>query len=891
MRLLSITADGGLECDEFDAGVRPAYAILSHTWLEDNRQEVTFQDLASDNAKDKAGYSKITFCARQARQDGLHYFWVDTCCIDKTNSVELQEAITSMFRWYQEATKCYVYLSDVSVKTAGSESDHSWELQFGRSRWFTRGWTLQELLAPDRVDFFSKEGDMLGDRLSLRQQISNITDIPIEALLGRPVTTYNIMERFSWAKDRKTKRAEDRAYSLMGLLCCFIPIMYGEGYHNAQCRLLRASDAANTISSHLIHFTAGLESMAGQHVNDKEKYVPIVNQPPAITVDDIKKRIIKHLEFPNMTDREQRIGEAAMRTYEWVLQPQDEDQKKWTCFVQWLRGSDSLYWIEGKAGSGKSTLMKFLYQDKRTRSNLMHWSHGHDLVVAGHFFWNSGSSMQMSFEGLLRTLLYDVSCHKAISMSHLFAERWKELSEHGASGCTHGDEPWTTSEYLCALRKLLHPPFDEQRFFFCVDGLDEFDGDQTELVRLLKEMAASSHIKICAASRPWTVFRDAFNTGPSLTLQDLTQGDMRLYIEEAFKRNEGFQELQRGMPRIAKQLNRTIVDKASGVFLWVHLAVHSLLRGLDSGDRQVDLIRRLDELPEDLEALFRKILDSIDPAFREHSSQLFQIVRAGFDGEKGVTLLLLSYADDDDEQELCAEDIPLGFEEWLYRMKVMQRRLDSRTRGLLEAPMSMMKTLESDPHPDPGSRFYAYEHWTPTVQYLHRTLKDYLEQPNVWAEMCSAAPAFDPHLPLFRAYTLQLKSLDYCIRLNPHDEDEEKANSALERILYDASISLMLAKDSNWKQMLASFDAFIASYRRKMPVQVRTSKDYEVAWSLIATTLKSANQQTTSSTRTRSTKWRDIPRILTLHGADAEAVRRCRFERNTVAGLFSMPDD
>src|SRR5947207_7099939 len=132
----------------------PPYAILSHTWKEG--REVTFRDLMNGAGKGKTGYGKIRFCGEQAKRDGLQYFWVDTCCIDKSNSVELQESINSMFRWYQNAAKCYVYLLDVSItkrKARDQFAEFTWESAFRTSRWFARGWTLQELLAPNSVEF------------------------------------------------------------------------------------------------------------------------------------------------------------------------------------------------------------------------------------------------------------------------------------------------------------------------------------------------------------------------------------------------------------------------------------------------------------------------------------------------------------------------------------------------------------------------------------------------------------------------------------------------------------------------------------------------------------------------------------------------------------------
>ena len=207
----------------------PPYAILSHTWGPDT-EEVTFTDLANRTGKEKEGYRKIRFCAKQARYDGLQFFWVDTCCIDKSNNNELSEAINSMFRWYHDAARCYVYLSHLSI-TAKSESD------FRASRWFTRGWTLQELLAPMSVEFFTQEGQRIGDKRSLEQQIHEITGIAIPALRGFPLSQFEVDERFKWIETRQTTRDEDMAYCLLGIFNVFMPLIYGEGKENAIRRL------------------------------------------------------------------------------------------------------------------------------------------------------------------------------------------------------------------------------------------------------------------------------------------------------------------------------------------------------------------------------------------------------------------------------------------------------------------------------------------------------------------------------------------------------------------------------------------------------------------------------------------------------------------------------
>jgi hypothetical protein len=229
MRLLEYDDDGEPSLTKDFIDNLPRYAILSHTWGADDK-EVTFEDVVNHTGKDKVGYAKIRFCAKQAATDGLQYFWIDTCCIDKSSSAELTEAINSMFRWYREADKCYVYMSDLSIYDQDVINHQpSWESAFLKSRWFTRGWTLQELLAPTSLEFFSADGRRLGDKRSLEQQIHRITGIPVEALRGNPLSSFSVTERMSWAAKRNTTRKEDRAYCLLGIFDVHIPLIYGEG--------------------------------------------------------------------------------------------------------------------------------------------------------------------------------------------------------------------------------------------------------------------------------------------------------------------------------------------------------------------------------------------------------------------------------------------------------------------------------------------------------------------------------------------------------------------------------------------------------------------------------------------------------------------------------------
>jgi tetratricopeptide (TPR) repeat protein len=242
MRLLRFDESGELVLTNFNSKPIPPYAILSHRWGDD---EVFFQDIGQSSCKEKDGYQKIEFCARQAAQDQLQYFWVDTCCIDKWKRRELSAAINSMFRWYQNATKCYVYLSDVSVLTTKEMNKQSdWEASLRASEWFTRGWTLQELVAPRLVEFYSREGLRIGDKASLEQLIHEITGIPHTALQNCPLDRFSKKEKMRWAAHRETKEEEDIAYCLLGLLDISMSVSYGEGKEAAFKRLHMAEEGA-----------------------------------------------------------------------------------------------------------------------------------------------------------------------------------------------------------------------------------------------------------------------------------------------------------------------------------------------------------------------------------------------------------------------------------------------------------------------------------------------------------------------------------------------------------------------------------------------------------------------------------------------------------------------
>lgn len=221
---------------EFPPPKIPDYAILSHTWGQD---EYLFTDRHNPSRRDSAGFRKIFRCCALAASHGYRYLWVDTCCIDKTSSAELTESINSMYKWYQKSEICYVYVADFALQSSsGSRLGES----FRNCRWFTRGWTLQELLAPKQVIFYDSNWLEIGSRKFLQNAISYICRISTEHM-EHPERA-SIAIKMSWASHRETSREEDIAYSLLGLFDVHMPLIYGEGknaFYRLQCELIQSS--------------------------------------------------------------------------------------------------------------------------------------------------------------------------------------------------------------------------------------------------------------------------------------------------------------------------------------------------------------------------------------------------------------------------------------------------------------------------------------------------------------------------------------------------------------------------------------------------------------------------------------------------------------------------
>ena len=477
----------------------------------------------------------------------------------------------------------------------------------------------------------------------------------------------------------------------------------------------------------------------------------------------LERTILQSLHFPEMAHRHDRIAEAYSKTFRWIYRDPRSEDKPWASFTDWLEHDSTLYWITGKAGSGKSTLMKYIYHNERTLKHLAKWSPDNAPLTAAFFFWSSGSSLQMSHDGLLRSLLFQLLKQCPALIPSILPERWEVYNLFGSDSLS-----WTQEELTQGFKLLAKEKKHRQKTCVFIDGLDEFDENHSSLIDILKEVSSSSHIKICVSSRPWITFEDAFKHSPNLMLENLTYPDIKYFVYSRFNSSPDFTRLKALEPGFASVLLETIIQKAAGVFLWVNLVVHSLLAGLINADRIVDLQKRLDFLPPDLENLYEKILNDLDPFYFEHASQYFRLVRAS---PEPPTLLCMFFADEEPESFQTYKAQILDNEEEQLRADVMRRRINSRCKGLLEVSPGYPKHRHGDSEMNwfkgiaPSNQKHHSSMFSSspdsTVQYLHKTVKDFLESPKVWFQLLEKnANEYNPHLALCRSFVLQLKCIN-----------------------------------------------------------------------------------------------------------------------------------
>jgi hypothetical protein len=445
------------------------------------------------------------------------------------------------------------------------------------------------------------------------------------------------------------------------------------------------------------------------------------------TASEVESIILEDLSFGRTMElRQQIVSSAHKATFRWILCDSSAQEKPWDNLMQWLRNDGGCYWINGKAASGKSTLMKFLTGQPETRAALEVWSGSNELLIVPFFFWHLGTELQKSQTGLLRSLLHFIlSRYRSLIAKVIpgyYNDVARKLRNEEESEQLASVEPLTSIELKLAIFKMFDVLPETLSLCFFIDGIDEFSGDHTDLGDLLKTIV-SHKVKMVLSSRPIGPCITAFGEYPKLRLQDLTKDDINSYIEAQFGKNPYKQLLSKNKPEDVHQLMQEISLRSSGIFLWVELVMKSLLRGLIDGDQMDDLRKRLCEYPRELEPLYKHMLDGVNESYRIQASKYLQILLRSIEVQlfEPISLSQMSFADEDDPNAvLKMPSRTISNAELSSRNEVIKRRIVSRCCGLIEW------TYLEDAEPRDSA-----------VNFLHKSVVDFLRKPDTWAFVTS----------------------------------------------------------------------------------------------------------------------------------------------------------
>lgn len=440
------------------------------------------------------------------------------------------------------------------------------------------------------------------------------------------------------------------------------------------------------------------------------------------------ERLLKSLKSENMNLRLNEIVERHNETFEWIFS--EDPEAPYTSLPHWLEAGQGIFWISGKAGSGKSTFMKFICEDSRTHKMLETWHEG--TIILSFFFWKSGSAVQRSFRGLLTSLLYQLLQKDARISSRL-------LTHTPSLKQKHANADWSAKEATDILLDALI--MAERPVCIFLDGLDEFDEDEDcgKLLDIIDKLTSSKHnvpLKICVSSRPEPEFRRTLERFPKLRLQDLTKHDMEICANDI---------LQGAPIERLPELVQIVLDKADGVFLWVHYALRSLIRGLRQHDDWNELELRLKALPSKIEELYHDMwrrLNEDRVIYREEAARYFHIV---MQLESPSIFQVMTASDPLLEENLLERQIPVMAQDLVRQCEKTEERLRTRCAGLLEisaywdadsedeergndTDTSRNEQENSRPRPRAvPSPLHPLERFAErSVSFLHRTARDFL---------------------------------------------------------------------------------------------------------------------------------------------------------------------
>lgn len=446
--------------------------------------------------------------------------------------------------------------------------------------------------------------------------------------------------------------------------------------------------------------------------------------------------VLSSLNFDSRLSRYDLIKDAHQQSFDWVFQGAYDPNVGSTTgrIFRWLKHGEGIFWISGKPGSGKSTLMKYILNHRETLPTLMAWSHPQPTVMASHFFWGAGSSMQKSRKGLLQTLLFEIFRQQPNLIETACPERWSLKNPE-----TFYFGTWLIPELARAIDRIVECKNLSVKFCFFIDGLDEFEDDHVEFCQALRKLSTSAYVKLCVSSRPWNVFEDLFGKDISskLYIHELTQDDIFNYVKDSLESHYRWPQL--GVEaEYANSLICQVVTRAAGVFLWVFFVVRELRSGLTEYDTIVNLHRRLETIPTDLGAFFKQILESVDKVYHTQMAKLLKAAIALRRPESIDIYGFLSMEFEEDEDYVLKRRIdPETLNKKMLRRLTVCQRLSARCRGILEVNSGRTH-----------------------VDFLHRSVIEFLKTPEMTVYLNGKIwNTFDANLSLLKAFIACIKSI------------------------------------------------------------------------------------------------------------------------------------
>ena len=482
------------------------------------------------------------------------------------------------------------------------------------------------------------------------------------------------------------------------------------------------------------------------------------------------QELLASLHFPEIYCREEEIKDPYRETFHWILDSQanrGNGEPSHPSFIDWLETGSGLYWVHGKAGCGKSTLMSYIWRDKRTIDYLKTWADTRELIVAGFFFWAAGTPMQKTLIGLLRSLAYQILQRKPDLINCLYSTSQFDSSNRSQAQFHEPFTIWTERKLLQCLASLTHEASPRCCICIFIDGLDEFSGDHWDLVQFLADLVKNTTIKCCASSRPERPFKSLGSTFCALRLEDHTKPDIKSYVVNKLN---GLSQFMHFTEYQRYKIGQQILEKADGVFLWVEVAVACQIKRMRNGDDFDTLWSQLNALPDEVDGLYACMLDRIDPIYRAEAARYLRYALLLTEVDHFLRfsvfdLALLTYGL---REDLQLKSLQLDVKTFISKCERIRERVELTCGGILEIRPGRFPSSEDFKKTYPSwatDEVYDIEigfgWYKEKVVFHHRTTRDFFQAGKIGDRFLSTNCPAIPEMHFLRT-ALNFSRVGFC---------------------------------------------------------------------------------------------------------------------------------